>query len=110
MRSQCAPNLYQALALDPQAQCHAIGSELVGRVVGDTPCYEVQMGFAVLASPTKRTLYDAALSAGRILTWEDVEYLANFGTWPPEIAPDTFPYGWGEPVVRKTSSYLTDSS
>ncbi|QPK78733.1 RDD family protein [Corynebacterium lizhenjunii] len=95
-----APDLYAFFRLDPKDNCTALGVQLSARdarLAGDgfsTSSQErklVSIGYAVLANDANRQAYDEALQARRTPTWQELQYLGDFGTWPPEYA------GWTEP-------------
>ncbi|MEX3506979.1 RDD family protein [Corynebacterium sp. LK2590] len=91
-----AHNLYQAHHLDTSDSCQSLGIIMAGRdarlqSLGESEQSpqrrEAQLVFAVLSSPQRRELYDAAISAGRSVDWSDLEHLANFDRWPdPNLA------------------------
>lgn len=105
------PNLYQLHGLDRSASADELGRVLAQRdldmenqAVPDTDPRRRQLhtAFVVLADDTRRATYDDALDASLSLTWDDLEYLGNFGTLPdpqiysrqPQPEPQSTPYNY----------------
>ncbi|MDO5512971.1 RDD family protein [Corynebacterium sp.] len=108
------PNLYEIHGLDRSATCEELGREIAARdleldqqLIDDTDPRrrQLQTAFAVLADQSRRATYDDALTASLRLSWEDLEYLGNFGTFPdasmrpgpqpgyqPQPGPDAYGY------------------
>ncbi len=112
MSHSFAPDLYKHMKLDSADECAALGillaardAELEGHGVtaNDPRRKEIQLCYAILSKPEVRKQYDDAISAGRKITWPEIEHLANFGTWPDpvtrmnvsETSPQT--HGWSSP-------------
>lgn len=95
-----APNLYTHFGLDPQENSTALGVLLSARdarlsqqgypTSADTR-RETNIGYGILGNDEARALYDEALRAGRGVTWAQLQYLCDFGTWPQDYT------GWTEP-------------
>jgi hypothetical protein len=91
------PNLYQLHGLDRSASADELGRVLAQRdldleneAVTDTDPRRRQLHttFAILSDDTRRATYDDVLDASLNLTWNDLEYLGNFGTLPdPRMFP-----------------------
>ena len=86
------PNLYQAYNVSPQDSCQSIGillagkdaqAESAGLKTEDPERHRLGIAYSVLSSPDKRRRYDQTLTAGTTPTWNQLEYLGNFGDWPP---------------------------
>ncbi|KAA8722221.1 RDD family protein [Corynebacterium phocae] len=95
-----APNLYQHYRLDPKENCTALGiilagrdAELANQGLGEfSPRRkELTTAYSVLSDDSRRAIYDEALRAGRVISWQQLEYLGNFDEWPQSYT------GWTEP-------------
>lgn len=106
------PNLYQLHGLDRSASADELGRVLAQRdldlenqALPDTDPRRRQLHttFAVLADDVRRATYDDALDASLSLTWDDLEYLGNFGMLPdPQIFPSSQPQPQPQPEQEPT--------
>lgn len=94
MSHSFAPNLYKHMQLDSADEPAALGillaardAELEGHGVAanDPRRKEIQLCYSILSKPEVRKHYDDAISAGRKITWPEIEHLANFGAWPDPV-------------------------
>lgn len=85
------PDLYQIHGLDRSASAEELGRVIAERDLdlemqaisdSDPRRRQLHTAFAVLAAEDRRATYDDALDAGLSLTWDDLEYLGNFGALP----------------------------
>lgn len=108
------PDLYQIHGLDRSSSSEELGRVIAQRdldlemqAIADTDPRRRQLhtAFAVLAAEDRRATYDDALDAALNLSWEDLEYLGNFGTLPdvslfprpgfqPGPQPESNPYNY----------------
>lgn len=112
MSHSFAPDLYKHMKLDSADECAALGILLAARdadlegygvTANDPRRKEIQLCYSILSKPEVRKHYDDALSAGRKITWPEIEHLANFGSWPDPVTrmnvsenpPQT--HGWSSP-------------
>src|SRR5699024_840973 len=56
-----------------------------GVTANDPRRKEIQLCYSILSKPEVRKHYDEALSAGRKITWPEIEHLANFESWPDPV-------------------------
>lgn len=112
------PNLYQLHGLDRAASAEELGRAIAQRDLDlenqavpaeDPRRRRLHTAFAVLASEDRRATYDDALDASLRLTWDDLEYLGNFGTLPdvslfPQPGPQARPQ---EPAQSNPYDYPT---
>ncbi len=92
-------DLYQLYGFDRTDASEEIALLLSGRdaelgnrgVLPDNPQRsQLQTAYSVFRSESTRSVYDEALSSGRPLGWQDLEYLGNFGSLPePPSYPGT---------------------
>ncbi|RNE48798.1 RDD family protein [Corynebacterium alimapuense] len=84
-------SLYQSLGLDRDLSCAELGLLILGRdarlenngvPVSDSQRRNLQISYAVLSDEGRRNGYDAALATGRAVSWQELEHLANFGSFP----------------------------
>lgn len=113
-----APNLYECHGLDRADSCNELGLLLAGRDAmqesrgygaTDPTRRELQLCFAIMSNQSKRKLYDQALAAGRPLTWEELEHLADFGSWPdPILKPQSQPQPKPQNFSQQPGPYAQD--
>lgn len=93
-------NLYQEFHLDPNEDCSAQGVKLaalevrlqqLGHPDNSPEIQRLRMAYGILAHPEIRTLYDDAVRINRPVTPHELEYLADFGSWPL-VAPPANPF------------------
>ncbi|WP_156226997.1 RDD family protein [Corynebacterium comes] len=107
-----SPNLYQIHGLDRSASADELGRVIAQRDLdlemqaipdSDPRRRQLHTAFAILAAEDRRATYDDALDASLNLTWDDLDYLGNFGTLPdvslfppsqPQPAPQSNPYNY----------------
>src|SRR5699024_254869 len=84
MSHSFAPNLYKHMQLDSADEPAALGillaardAELEGHGVtaNDPRRKEIQLCYSILSKPEVRKHYDDAISAGRKITWPEIEHL-----------------------------------
>ena len=89
------PDLYETYDLNRDDSCQELGillagkdarAEAVGIAAESQERRRLSTVYAVLSSPDKRRRYDNAANAGDSPTWKQLEYLSNFGSWPPPEA------------------------
>ncbi|QGU02756.1 RDD family protein [Corynebacterium kalinowskii] len=89
-------NLYQEFHLDPNEDCSAQGVKLaalevrlqqLGHPENSPEIQRLRMAYGILAHPEIRTLYDDAVRINRPVTPHELEYLADFGSWPLVTPP-----------------------
>lgn len=112
MSHSYAPDLYKHMKLDSNDESAALGILLAARdadfeshgvTANDPRRKEIQLCYAILSKPEVRKHYDDAITAGRRITWPEIEHLANFGTWPDPAtrvnpaAPQPQTRGWSSP-------------
>lgn len=95
-----APNLYDHYQLPAKESCAELGLRLAARDAqlsqqgyssADPIRSETMIAYGILSEDANRAAYNEALSAGRDISWAQLEHLSNFGTWPLEYT------GWTEP-------------
>lgn len=105
-------NLYQEFHLDPAADCEALGVSLaaqevrlqqLGHVDNAPQVQRVRMAYGILSRPEVRRLYDDALAIDRPVTAHELEYLADFGSWPL-ITPPANPFAAPQPQAQPPSA------
>lgn len=80
-----APNLYTFFKLNPQDSCVELGLLLAGKSAmltqsgfDESSSRYLNVAYGILSDEHNRVLYDDMVQQ-RKLTWEELEYLANFG-------------------------------
>lgn len=101
------PNFYELFHFDRAATGEQLGRDIAGRDldleregVADTDPRrrQLQTAFAVLTDEHRRATYDDALSASLRMTWDDLEHLGNFGSFPDaNLRPQAPTYPQAQP-------------
>ncbi|MEJ5997469.1 RDD family protein [Corynebacterium sp. H130] len=89
-------SLYDEFRLDPNDSCQELGIQLsaqevrllqMGHAESSALIKRIRIAFGVLAHQENRLLYDNSLKSLRERSDYELEYLANFGSWPLIIPP-----------------------